>query len=356
MKVAFVARPNLFTDPGGDTIQIKETAKALLELGVEADILVNKVINYNQYDLFHFFNIIDPEDILGHLPRIKVPYVVSTIYVNYREYDKHHRSDIIGKLSQLLPYNRVEYFKTLLKFILGNEKVSTLNFFIKGHKSSIQHILEHCSCVLPNSESEYLRLKKDYHVSAKKHVVPNGVDKKFVKEFSQTERSIVLCVGRLEGRKNQLNVIRALKNSPYNVVFIGLKSSNQKKYVDTCLAEATSNMKFIDHLPQEELLEYYQKARVHVLASWFETTGLVNLEAAAMGCKLVLSNRGDVKDYFKHHAIYCEPNDLLSIKNSVDLAWNAPNDNELRQLVLENYTWEKAAIETKKAYVQIINP
>ena len=54
--------------------------------------------------------------------------------------------------------------------------------------------------------------------------------------------------------------------------------------------------------------------------------------------------------------LICEPNDLLSIKNSVDLAWNAPNDNELRQLVLEKYTWEKAAIETKKAYVQIINP
>jgi glycosyltransferase involved in cell wall biosynthesis len=321
MKVLMLARPDLFLVPGGDTIQIVETAAAIRLMGVEVDINTVSNVTYQGYDLLHFFNIIDPEDILGHVYKSKLPYVISPIYVDYREYDKLYRTDAIGKLSKVLPRDTIEYFKTLGKYLLKNEKVSTRRFFFKGHKQSIKYLLRNATMLLPNSCSEYTRLKKDYGIEQRHEIVPNAINPELFNEDASCERNIILCVARIEGRKNQLNVIRALNNTNYHVVFIGASSQNQTKYVAQCKLEAATNIEFIDHLPQHDLLKYYSKAKVHVLASWFETTGLSNLEAAAMGCNLVLGDKGDVRDYFGEHAFYCDPGNPESIKAAIDKAW-----------------------------------
>jgi hypothetical protein len=46
-------------------VQAVQTARHLQALGVVADVkLSNEVIDYNQYDLLHFFNIIRPADFI----------------------------------------------------------------------------------------------------------------------------------------------------------------------------------------------------------------------------------------------------------------------------------------------------
>ena len=88
MKIVFIVRSTLFTARGGDTIQVEETAANLRNLGVAVDIKkASEKINYNDYDLLHFFNIIRPADILLHINRSGKPFVVSTILVNYALYD-----------------------------------------------------------------------------------------------------------------------------------------------------------------------------------------------------------------------------------------------------------------------------
>ena len=160
IKVLMITRPNLYSVRGGDTIQIMKTAEYLKKLGVEVDIYTEGTINYTNYNLLHFFNVIDPEDILGHLYKSKLPYVLSPIYVDYREYDKYHRNDLIGKLSKIYSRDAVEYFKTLAKFILKGEKVSSWRFFLKGHRASVIHILK-------NAEILYSTMKNKmvYEVS-----------------------------------------------------------------------------------------------------------------------------------------------------------------------------------------------
>ena len=355
MKVLMLARPDLFTVQGGDTIQIIETAAAIRLMGVEVNINTFTKINYEEYDLLHFFNIIDPEDILGHVYKSKLPYVISPIYVDYREYDKYHRTDALGKLSRIFPRDTVEYFKTLGKYLLKGEKVSTRRFFLKGHKQSIKYLLRNAAILLPNSGSEYARLKRDYGIEQQFEIVPNAINPELFNENKNSERDIVLCVARLEGRKNQLNVIRALNNTNYQVIFIGATSSNQNGYVKRCKSEAAENIKFIDHIEQKELLHYYNRARVHVLASWFETTGLSNLEAAAMGCNLVLGDKGDVRDYFNGNAWYCDPGNPESIRAAVDKAWMSEKKDVLQKQIFNNFTWKAAAEATKKAYEKALS-
>ncbi len=41
MKVAFITRSTLFTVPGGDTVQVVQTARKLAEMGVDTEILLS---------------------------------------------------------------------------------------------------------------------------------------------------------------------------------------------------------------------------------------------------------------------------------------------------------------------------
>ena len=80
MKVAFITRATLHTVKGGDTIQVLQTAKQLVQLGFSVDVkLTHEEINYAYYDLLHFFNITRPADILFHIQKAGKPFVISTI-------------------------------------------------------------------------------------------------------------------------------------------------------------------------------------------------------------------------------------------------------------------------------------
>jgi glycosyltransferase involved in cell wall biosynthesis len=356
MKVAFIIRPNVHTIPGGDTVQMNQTAKELQKLGVSVDIFTSdKKIDYSCFDLIHFFNITDCEDLLYHALHAKKPIALSSIYVDYREYDRHHRTGVINLLSKILPYHQIEYLKTLAKFVLKREKVSTPLYWIKGHNGSIRCILEKTTLLLPNSQNEYSRLKNDFNVNLPYHVIPNGFDPALFYENKNTQpRKGILCVGRIEGRKNQLNLIRAVNKTTYNLTLIGQIAPNQKGYYKQCLKEAGPNVKFIDYLPQHKLLHFYNQSKVHAMPSWFETTGLSNLEAAAMGCNLVIANRGDVMDYFENYAYYCAPDSVDSIKEAIESAYAAEKNDSLKEHVLSNFIWEIAAAKTLKAYIEIL--
>src|SRR5579863_4849414 len=121
MKVALITRSTLYTVPGGDTVQIMETARHLGDIGVSAEIkLADDDIDYRHYDLLHFFNLTRPADILFHSKRAQKPFVVSTILCNYSEYDQYHRKGI-GSLFSFLSADRIEYLKTIGRWLKGSD-------------------------------------------------------------------------------------------------------------------------------------------------------------------------------------------------------------------------------------------
>jgi glycosyltransferase involved in cell wall biosynthesis len=93
---------------------------------------------------------------------------------------------------------------------------------------------------------------------------------------------------------------------------------------------------------------------VHVLPSWFETTGLSSLEAAAMGCNIVITRKGDTEEYFEDYAFYCAPDSLQSIFEAVEKASSQKYDPELRNKIFSQYTWIQTAEKTKAAYHEIM--
>jgi glycosyltransferase involved in cell wall biosynthesis len=79
-----------------------------------------------------------------------------------------------------------------------------------------------------------------------------------------------------------------------------------------------------------------------VLPSYFETFGLVALEALANGCNIVLSDRPDMNAIFGDKATFCNPNNPDDIRTKIDEALRLPPPKftpEERQ----QYSWQHVA-------------
>ena len=357
MKVAFITRSTLYSVPGGDTIQVIQTARHLRNLGISVDvILTDERINYDSYDLFHFFNITRPADILLHTSRIKRPYLISPLLVDYSEYDRTFRKGFSGFILKWFSPFTNEYIKIMARWITGKDKVSSIKYIWKGQRKSMKQVLKQATAILPNSELEGRAVAKMFELDKPSFIVPNGIDTSlFVPDITITkDEKLVLCAARIEGVKNQLNLVKALNNTCYTLMLIGAAAPNQKGYYLRCRNEAADNVIFHDHMPQELLIEYYKKAKVHVLPSWFETCGLSSLEAAAMGCNIVITGKGYAHDYFADDAFYCEPADPSSIFKAIDDASRSKTNENLVNRIRDRYTWQHAAEVTLSVYIKYI--
>jgi glycosyltransferase involved in cell wall biosynthesis len=357
MKVALIGRSSLYTVTGGDTIQMVRTADALKKTGVEAEVLLSsEKINYQAYDLLHFFNLLRPADHLRHIAAAKKPYVVSTIYLDYADFDRHGRRMLYRRLFRLLGKHGSEYVKNLYRFARRQDRLIS-PVYLAGHRKAMVRILRGASVILPNSHSEYLRLTADLGYEGRHVVVPNGIDPEiFGKEQLREEREdSVLCVGQIYGMKNQHMLIRACGKLNVPLALIGKAPPNHSAYYEYCRKIAGDKVVFYDFMPQAELLAHYARARVHALPSWFETTGLASLEAGAMGCNLVVGQGGDTHDYFRDLAWYCDARDEGSLVSALEKALSHENGPELRDLIFSEYTWQKAAEKTKEAYLKAIH-
>ena len=367
MKVLMQSRVSLFKVPGGDTIQILKTKEYLEKLGIEVDISIELQPNLKEYDLVHFFNLIRPQELYLQAKSAKKQgkkVILSPIYGLYTEYDRRGREGFAKFLANLLSSGQIECLKVLVRAIKNREfHRGTLIFLTTGYRRLQKKILDLADFLLPNSQSEMNRIVKDFELDNFPYlVVPNAVDRDLfrdngtkINKESEKFKDCVLCVARIEGRKNQLNVVRAMRNLPYKLVLVGGIAPNHKRYFIQIKKNATKNIYILGRVDHHLLPQFYALAKVHVLASWMETPGLSSLEAGIMGCNLVIINRGDTKEYFGDYAYYCEPDSIDSIRQAITKAYEDPVNPELKKRILNNFTWEKTAEKTLEAYKRLLS-
>jgi glycosyltransferase involved in cell wall biosynthesis len=364
MKILFIARASLYKNRGGDTIQLHKTAESLDKLGVVGDVrLADEDIDYGGYDLLHFFNLMRPADILRHATISGKPYVVSPLFVDYSEADRKTRRGLAKLLLRVVPPDKVEYLKVIARRLLNRERIVSPGYWWYGQRRSVHRILRHASMLLPNSENEYLRLRQRFRIDFPYRVIPNAIDPGLFSPAESAaglppdtgrETDLVICAARIEGIKNQLNLIRAVNGSSLRLILIGAAAVNQRSYYKKCREAAGPAVTFVDAVPHEELAAYYRRARVHALPSWFETTGLSSLEAAAMGCSIVITNKGDTKEYFGDQAIYCDPDSPASIRYALEKALRDGPSATLREKILAQFCWQHTARATHQVYRAIL--
>lgn len=367
MKVLFQTRTNLFDAPGGDLVQMLKTKENLEKLGVTVDISLEFSPNLDQYDIVHLFNLMEPQDIYRQMLNAKKQnkkIVLSTIYGLYTEFERKARGGLFQKLANIISPYQINYIKILIKHYFEKRfHNGVFKMIFRGYYGLMNDIVQYTSVFLPNSVSEMNRVAVDFKLKNYNFFnVPNAIDPAvFADDISDVPnkfahlKGCIVCAARVEGRKATLNLVRAINKTNYKLVLVGNESKNQKKYVAQVHQEAGANIVFLGAIPHHDLRDLYKVAKVHALISWMETPGLSSLEAAAMGCNIVATKKGDPYDYFGDMAYYCEPDDVDSIIKAIDQAYNSEVNPALKKKVLEQYIWEKTAQETLKGYQKALS-
>ncbi len=357
LRIVFIVRSTFDTVKGGDTMQVLCTARELRKLGVE--VVIKKAsdpVDYRKFDLMHLFNSIRPADHLVHIARAGIPYVLSTVYLDYSRFDTLGRGITSRSLFRFTGKHHAEYLKTCYRMLKKQDKLVS-NSYLLGHRRAVRKVVSGARLLLPNSKSEYERLSADFTISKEYRVIPNGIDSELFQLIPGVKRKEdqVLCVGQIYGLKNQHRLIEVTRNMPVKLVIIGKPPPNHRAYYEYCRKTAHARVEFHDFMPQEELVRYYAQSKVHALPSWFETTGLSSLEAGAMGCNLVVGTGGDTRSYFRDRASFCDAQDAGCIEKALETELEKPTTFSFRDYILSHYTWEHAAMETLAAYHNVLS-
>lgn len=359
IKALFQNRPDAFSNRGGDTVQMHYTQLHLQKLGLKVEVSLEAEPDLAGYDLVHIFNI--QTSLHGirqcrNAARQGLAIALSTIFWDleptrtdiYRLF--YGPSAMVGRLARAAPT------------LVGAAWRLRYGLEDRRWRATALPMLQLADILLPNSHAEIEALV--HHFSApwircKSSVVPNAVNTSesplltasLPEIFGEIPAPYVLQVGRVQPVKNQLRLIQALASDP-NIPLVLVGKPVHQNYAAACRKAAArrGNTWFIDELPHDSLSVIYQHAKVHVLPSLGETTGLVTLEAAHFGVNCVVSHHGPVSEYFGKLAWCCDPLELSSIRNAVLSAWQAPPQTALGCRVREELTWEKAAEKTLAAY------
>lgn len=350
-KVLFQTRPDLFDNFGGDTVQIIRTKSELERLGLKVEISFDPAQELDGFDIVHVFNLLRPVDALQFIRNARSQrklIALSPVYWNTSEFEEKGR---------FVPPWRTP--KTLTGETSGEiERLRKLRRSLERSRQKLSLILS--DIVLPLADAERSLLVSDFGLGNHRfRIVHNGGD--LLEGPSSVEcpsavghlRDYVLCPGRIEDRKNQLGLIRAMRSTGLSTVIVG--AAPNAAYFYACQQAADDKVVFLPQMPAPELAAAYRAAKVVATPSWFEVAALANLEAGLAGCHIATTDRSSAREYFGELASYCDPSDIESIRRSVLSEYQRPRDGALKDLISGNYTWRKAAEETVEAYEYLLS-
>jgi glycosyltransferase involved in cell wall biosynthesis len=105
----------------------------------------------------------------------------------------------------------------------------------------------------------------------------------------------------------------------------------------------------VGHVPFEQAQRTYAAAELVVLASYFETTGLVGLEGLYQGARVVMTRRSYNDFYYGRRVTYCDPYDEGDIARALVAALREPVDPP-EDGYFGRFSWPAAAAATRSAY------
>lgn len=340
LRVRLAGSPTALVAPGGGEIQMAAHCAALRELGIDAQMWRPWEESLADIECLHLFG-----SSPAHLPLVSAAH----------------------KLGKRVVLSPIAWFDIASRWgepgALGRRVVGTLGQFARTMIPSLPSwrrlLYQSVDHLLPNSQLEADQLARYFGVDRERMtVVPNAAEwrfalarpEPFVERFGL--QGFALCAGRVEPRKNQLALINALAGIDAKVVVLGDPAPGYERYYRQCRRAAEDNVRFIPRVPHDDplLASCYAAAGCLALPSWFETPGLVALEAGMSGVPLVVTTRGSAREYFAEHARYVSPSDAEGIRKAVEAALKSPRSEPLARHVQGRYQWRKAAQLSVETY------
>ena len=347
MHIAFVARKTLYSQPGGDTVQVEQSAAALRRQGHNVSIITSGTPLPDNIDVLHGFNLGRPADLLPYFTSFPGKKALSSIYVDYALAD----SVRFPLLYKVLGKHGLEHMKTLARAVNGSDRWPGLAYALRGQRRSVQALLKHTHTVLTSSDSEARRLEQDFGALPKTITLPLGVAEKFLSPPKEGPKEGVLMLGRLEWLKNQKTVIQWATKHQWPLTVVGDPNKNQPGYYRECKAAAGQNITFLPHTGGEELLALLNSHKLLVVPSHFESFSLVGWEAAARGMKVLFNNVADMKETLAPIGEGMNFSDEAACTLRIQQKLSEPVDIKKSQALLESRSWDQIVMQMLVAYV-----
>ncbi len=168
-------------------------------------------------------------------------------------------------------------------------------------------------------------------------------------------KRFILNVGLVYPGKNIPNLLRALKrvreHEDIKLVIAGAGKrmyQDELKHIDKLgLRDQVFLTGYVSH---QDLPGLYNLAEAVAFPSFYESFGLITLEAMACGCPVIVSRTGGAPEAAGDAGLYVDPADEVSIAEAV---LRVLTDSDLRRALIEKgfqnvkrFSWEKTASET----------
>ncbi|MBI4876073.1 MAG: glycosyltransferase [Acidobacteria bacterium] len=360
LRVVVLTAEHIFRLGAGDWVQARKTAEALRSLGAEVVHSVysaTSVLTGGKGGATPALDALPEADVYHFLPGMPVPersldalrrrwpgslLVCSPVYwdslTHRRVFDRNRRRAVPSLMLQYLAKR-----------------------FVNGALPRPFKKLPY-DLVLANSQAEIKVLTRDYRILDHAVVasVPNAVDPvpRWAQQTESRNDEYLLYPAMFAPRKNQIGFIKAMRNFPHKVVFMGgpLPSRECEEYHLACRRLAPRHWEFLGTV-QHGSADFYQvlaRARVACLASSCETPGIALLEAACLGARPAATVEGCAAEYFGFEGEYFNPLAENQLEAAVQRAWARGRLEPAFSASLARLTWTQTAAATYGYYLEAL--
>jgi len=364
-------RSDALAKSGGDTVQMLQYKRVLEDLGIHVDVCAGTRADFSSYDLVHLFNIDRPLETLAQMTRAKTagkPVVLSPVHQARRFVEAYERREgqYLDRIVRAIPIGFRERGKDLARVVRGNADFAAWWALARlGGIRAKRRILGSVDAAMLLARAEGEEIVRDFGVLPRRaYVVYNGCNAGRITPGAreQADRLLgqlsefVLSVGRIERGKNQLGLLNCLAETGLPLVFVGRVNPWHRVYAGRFFrqVEKYPHVHYLGWIDPDVMPEIYARARVHVLASWFEACPLVDLEAACYGCRVVTTTRSYAREYAREFAVFCEPEDGDGIRRAVLDSFKSGRSMGMARAVAERFSWERAGTALLRAYDEIL--
>lgn len=307
------------------------------------------------------------KQILFDLPRVHHKIADEINKTGYDIACVHH--DIYTKSPYLLRYLRIPSFyfchepprEFYEKFSLfsSNLKLKIVNVLRYYLKFIDRQNVKRADVVITNSKYSKSRINNIYDRKSKR--VKLGVDTKIFRFLGIQRKNFFLTVGALAFFKGHELLIKSIAALPsdfrYPLIIISQdKQGRDEIAIKKIARDLKVKLKIVDVKTDEELVNYYNQARLCLLAPHYEPFGLVSIEAMSCGLPVVgVKEGGLIETVINNYGLLSERN-TFSFSKAILKALNERLDKKrsmsLRKYVEKEWNWEKGTKCLEKMFIK----